>query len=64
MDRLPGYHKSRCEGLTLLASTVLNTRSVNLMEFAAALPGISVLSTIVISTFRGSWAILTSIATM
>ena len=38
MDRLPGYHKSRCEGLTLLASTVLNTRSVNLMEFAAALP--------------------------
>ncbi len=37
-DRLPGYHKSRREGLSVLASVVLNTRSVNLMENAAALP--------------------------
>ena len=36
-DRLPGYHKSRREGLSVLASVVLNTRSVNLMENAAAL---------------------------
>lgn len=37
-DRLPWYHKSRREGLSLLASVILNTRSVNLMENAAALP--------------------------
>jgi len=37
-DRLPGYHKSRREGLSVLASVVLNTRSVNLMENASALP--------------------------
>ena len=37
-DRLAGFHKSRREGLSLLASVVLNTRSVNLMENAAALP--------------------------
>jgi len=37
-DRLPRYHKSRREGLSLLASVVLNTRSVNLMGNAAALP--------------------------
>ena len=37
-DRLPGYHKSRREGLSLIASMILNTRSVNLMENAAALP--------------------------
>ena len=37
-DRLPGFHKSRREGLSLVASVVLNTRSVNLMENAAALP--------------------------
>lgn len=37
-SRLPGYHKSRREGLSLLASVILNTRSVNLMENAAALP--------------------------
>lgn len=37
-DRLPGFHKSRREGLSLLASVILNTRSVNLMENAAALP--------------------------
>lgn len=37
-DRLPGYHKSRREGLSVLASVILNTRSVNLMENAAALP--------------------------
>ena len=36
--RLPGFHKSRREGLSLVASVVLNTRSVNLMENAAALP--------------------------
>ena len=38
VDRLPGYHKSRGEGLSLIASVVLNTQSVNLMENAAALP--------------------------
>lgn len=37
-DRFPGYHKSRREGLCLIASVILNTRSVNLMENAAALP--------------------------
>ena len=37
-SRLPGYHKSRGEGLSLVASMILNTRSVNLMENAAALP--------------------------
>ena len=37
-DRLPGFHKSRREGLCLLGSVILNTRSVNLMENAAALP--------------------------
>ncbi len=37
-DRLPWYHKSRRQGLSLLASVILNTRSVNLMENAAALP--------------------------
>ena len=38
VDRLPGCHKSRGEGLSLIASVVLNTRSVDLMENAAALP--------------------------
>ena len=37
-ERLPWYHKSRREGLSLIASVILNTRSVNLMENAAALP--------------------------
>ena len=37
-DRLPGFHKSRREGLSLIASVILSTRSVNLMENAAALP--------------------------
>ncbi len=37
-DRLLGYHKSRREGLCIIASVILNTRSVNLMENAAALP--------------------------
>ena len=37
-DRLPGYHKSRREGLSTLAGIVLETRSANLMELAASLP--------------------------
>ena len=36
--RLPGYHKSRREGLSTLAGIVLETRSANLMELAASLP--------------------------
>ena len=36
--RLPGYHKSRREGLATLAGVMLETRSANLMELAAALP--------------------------
>jgi hypothetical protein len=36
--KLPGYHKSRREGLTTLAAVMLDARSVNLMELAAALP--------------------------
>ena len=36
--RLPGYHKSRREGLATLAGMMLETRSANLMELAAALP--------------------------
>jgi hypothetical protein len=36
--RLPGYHKSRREGLTTLAGVMLDVRSANLMELAAALP--------------------------
>lgn len=38
MERLPKFHKSRCEGLTLLSSIVLDVRSANLMELSAALP--------------------------
>jgi len=37
-ERLPGYHKSRREGLTTLAGVMLEARSANLMELAAALP--------------------------
>jgi hypothetical protein len=37
-ERLPGYHKSRREGLATLAGVMLETRSANLMELAAALP--------------------------
>ena len=36
--RLPGYHKSRREGLTTLAGVMLEVRSGNLMELAAAPP--------------------------
>ncbi len=38
IERLPKFHKSRCEGLTLLSSIVLDVRSANLMELSAALP--------------------------
>jgi len=38
MERLPKFHKSRCEGLALLSSIVLDVRSANLMELSAALP--------------------------
>ncbi len=37
-ERLPGYHKSRREGLVTLAAVMLETRSANLMELAASLP--------------------------
>lgn len=37
-ERLPGYHKSRREGLTLLSSIILDVKSANLMELSAALP--------------------------
>lgn len=37
-QRLPDYHKSRREALTTLARVMLETRSANLMELAAALP--------------------------
>jgi len=37
-QRLSGFHKSRREGLTTLAGVMLETRSANLMELAAALP--------------------------
>ncbi len=37
-DRLPGYHKSRREGLVTLSAVMLETRSANLMELAASLP--------------------------
>jgi hypothetical protein len=36
--RHPEYHKSRREGLACLAGVMLETRSANLMELAAALP--------------------------
>jgi len=36
--RLPGYHKSRCRGVATLAGVMLEVRSANLMELAAALP--------------------------
>lgn len=36
--RLPGYHKSRREGLSALAGVMLEVRSANLMELAAGLP--------------------------
>jgi hypothetical protein len=38
VERFPGYHKSRREGLALLSSVMLESRSANLMELAAALP--------------------------
>ncbi len=38
MQRLPGFHKSRCEGLALLSTLLLDGRSANLMELSAALP--------------------------
>jgi hypothetical protein len=37
-ERLPGYHKSRREGLVTLAAVMVETRSANLMELAAGLP--------------------------
>ena len=37
-ERLPKFHKSRCKGLTLLSSIMLDVRSANLMELSAALP--------------------------
>lgn len=37
-DRLPGYHKSRREGLCLLSTLMLDCRTPNLMELAAGLP--------------------------
>jgi hypothetical protein len=37
-QRLPGYHKSRRGGLTTLTGLMLEVRSANLMELAAALP--------------------------
>jgi hypothetical protein len=37
-QRLPGYHKSRRGGLATLTGVMLETRSANLMELAAALP--------------------------
>lgn len=37
-ERLPDYHKSRREGLCTLAALMLEVRSPNLMELAAALP--------------------------
>ena len=36
--RLPGYHKSRREGLAALTGVMLEVRSANLMELAAGLP--------------------------
>ena len=36
--RLPGYHKSRREGLSTLTGLMLDVRSANLMELSAALP--------------------------
>jgi hypothetical protein len=36
--RLRGYHKSRREGLSTLAGVMLDVRSANVMELAAALP--------------------------
>ena len=37
-ERLPGYHKSRREGLVTSAAVMVETRSANLMELAASLP--------------------------
>lgn len=37
-QRLPGYHKSRRGGLAILIGLMLEVRSANLMELAAALP--------------------------
>lgn len=36
-ERLPKFHKSRCEGLTLLSSIILDVRRANLMDLSAAL---------------------------
>ncbi len=37
-ERLPGYHKSRREGICTLAAVMLDVRSANLMELANSLP--------------------------
>ncbi len=37
-ERLPGFHKSRREGLVTLVAVMVETRSANLMELAAGLP--------------------------
>ena len=37
-QRLPGYHKSRRGGLVMLTGLMMEVRSANLMELAAALP--------------------------
>ena len=36
--RHPAYHKTRREGLAMLVGVMLDVRSANLMELAAALP--------------------------
>ena len=36
-ERLPKFHKSRCEGLTLLSSIMLDVRSANL-DLVARIP--------------------------
>ena len=37
-DRLPGYHKSRREGICTLVALMLDVKSANMMELANALP--------------------------
>ena len=54
--RLPRQHKAQREGLALLTATMLDVRSANLMDLAAALPREAERRTCATSGSAGSWA--------
>ena len=54
--RLPAQHKKQRAGLALLAATMLDVRSANLMDLAASLPRAAERLTCVTNGSAGSWA--------